>query len=774
MSFHVSALTDRQPTLRPNPALRDLPNVQVTSKFTFDLGSQIHLKVGGVFGRRQNFRSIQNTALSDGRDIYQPAKESDGGKESVWNAMGYAVLTHALSPRTMYELRLSRFDTEWDTVGVPEDTGRLVRDADGWFTVRRAARDFRLNRQTRYNLKFDLSGQVTKENFLKVGIEATWYRTWQWEERSRGTGKFQVWTIIDNFEAAKYPYGKDGQIDFVPVRGGTVNIPDWSAAGTLDDPAWNGYRDYPRRGFQFSAYAQDKMEFEGMVVNVGLRLDSFFHRGKVRPEPLWYGLPQNRRLPDAQAALFRQSQNPYPGDPTSLPVVDGNDMLRVLPRFGVSHPITDRSSIHFSYGRFFVLPIFYAMYGQTWLMGFRTPPKETARMDLNGDGRLSSYEYHAGVHMGSGRWGSAHVRPASTGSYEVGADWNFVTDYTATATMFYRRAEDYLQQNNPKWNDPAEKKRVNTHWYKNAYSGETRGLEVAVKKRFSNTFSFQATYTWYRKMNVFSASKHIRDWYPDSNFLKSGAYRHRFDIDPETGERIWKPLTEHEIQTLGAYADRKVRKAIDGLQEEWRISVSEQFAGQVFGPRVGLPIIQQEKNVAWTSFITGNFRGPARNRDVPSDGNITFLFATPPDFGPTFRRLHFLGDLNVNLLLRIQPGFFFEYEVSTPSPSTRGQLTKNRLMFRNPTAFTIDLGVQKGFQAGRLHPVLFFEATNLFNAKKPKPINRFFTFNNIPVYGLAENQPTPDFQRLSHLVWDPWTSYQNRSREIYFGVRVRM
>ena len=34
--------------------------------------------------------------------------------------MGYAVLTHALSPRTLYELRLSRSDAEWDTTGVPE------------------------------------------------------------------------------------------------------------------------------------------------------------------------------------------------------------------------------------------------------------------------------------------------------------------------------------------------------------------------------------------------------------------------------------------------------------------------------------------------------------------------------------------------------------------------------------------------------------------------------------------------------------------------------
>ena len=55
--------------------------------------------------------------------------------------------------------------------------------------------------------------------------------------------------IYDYYEAAKNRHGKDGRMDFVPIRAGTENIPDWGTAGRLDDPAWNGYRDYPRRAF---------------------------------------------------------------------------------------------------------------------------------------------------------------------------------------------------------------------------------------------------------------------------------------------------------------------------------------------------------------------------------------------------------------------------------------------------------------------------------------------------------------------------------------------
>ena len=769
-SFHVSAQTNRQPVQRPNPALQGLPNYQMTGKLTFGVKPNINLKVGGVYGTSQSFRNTRESALSAGRDLFLPANVDGAGKEIEWNSMLYAYLTHSLSSRTLYELRLSRSDSEQDTSGMPIETFNVVRDHDRWFTATpREVLDYRLNRQTRHNLKFDFSSQVTKGNFFKAGAEATWFQTYQWESQSRGTsGSYRVWSMYDYYESAQNRLGADGQMDFVPAT--TVNgvkLPDLSGAGNLDDPAWNAFRDHPRKAFQLGAYAQDKMEFEGMVVNMGVRLDAFNHGGQTRPEPVWSVLPQNRWFSDADASLARQGQTPYPNNPQSFPTYDGLNMFKLSPRFGVSHPITARSAIHFSYGRFFVLPVFYSMYGQTW----QSASGRSVAEDLNADGRYSSYEYYGGLEMGSTKRGSTNSRPGSTVNYEVGVDWNFVSDYTANATMFYRRTEDYLQQNNTFLHDPVEKQIKRAHWYQNAYSGETRGLELAVSKRFSNFFSFRATWSWYWEQNNFYGGREwVSRWYVDSDFLAKDAYRFKFEIDQTTGERIWQPLSSTEVDAIGMFADQLVQQEIDANRELW---ITEKFANQVPDAQVGFPWTD-ERNIAARIATVGSVRGPANMRDATGDGSITFLFATPEGYGPEVGGSKVLSDLNVNLVLRIEPGTFFRYSQPTPAPSTANKLIRNQLLFTNPTAFRTDLGIQKGFRIGKLRPTVFFEATNLFNAKKPRSIRRWNFFHDIPKYGLAENQPTPVVVRDNNQIWDQWNSYTNRTREIYFGVRTSM
>jgi hypothetical protein len=442
-------------------------------------------------------------------------------------------------------------------------------------------------------------------------------------------------------------------------------------------------------------------------------------------------------------------------------------MFKLSPRFGVSHPITEKAALHFSYGRFFVLPIFYSMYGQTW----QSASGRSIYEDLNGDGRYSSYEYHGGLEMGSTKRGSTNSRPGSTVNYEVGVDWNMVSDYTANITMFYRRTEDYLQQNNTFLHDPVEKQNKRAHWYQNAYSGETRGLELAFSKRFSNYFSFRANWSRYWEQNNFyGGPEWVSRWYVDSDFLKKGGYRFKFDIDSVTGERIWQPLTTAEISAIGDFADKLVQEEIDANRTLW---ITEKFANQLPNADVGFPWTD-ERNIAARLSTVGSVRGPANMRDALGDGAISFVLATPEGFGPRMNGMELLSDLNVNLVLRIEPGTFFRYSSPTPSPGTDNLLIKNQLLFTNATAFRTDLGVQKGVRFGKFRPTLFFEATNLFNAKKTRPIRRWNFFHDIPKYGLAENQPTPVVVRDNNQIWDQWDSYINRTREIYFGIRTSM
>ena len=100
---------------------------------------------------------------------------------------------------------------------------------------------------------------------------------------------------------------------------------------------------------QLSAYAQDKIEFAGMIANIGLRWD-YYNVGKELPDP-------TRSLEFATNAdvldAFVSGEYPMikPGAKTHL-----------SPRIGVAFPITVNSKVYFNYGHFVQMSNTRAMY----------------------------------------------------------------------------------------------------------------------------------------------------------------------------------------------------------------------------------------------------------------------------------------------------------------------------------------------------------------------------------------------------------------------------
>ncbi len=86
----------------------------------------------------------------------------------------------------------------------------------------------------------------------------------------------------------------------------------------------------------FAAYIQDKMEFEGMIVNAGIRLDLF--------NPAVY----------KKVDIYDTSSNP---DTTPAEI-----KYKLSPRLGISHPISEKAVFHFSYGQFFQTPLMEYLY----------------------------------------------------------------------------------------------------------------------------------------------------------------------------------------------------------------------------------------------------------------------------------------------------------------------------------------------------------------------------------------------------------------------------
>jgi outer membrane receptor protein involved in Fe transport len=160
---------------------------------------------------------------------------------------------------------------------------------------------------------------------------------------------------------------------------------------------------YKRKPKEFSAYIQDKMEFESLVLNVGLRYDYF----------------------SADADYSTNVTYPSPNSPTLPATVDPSTLLvrskgkpQWSPRIGVSFPITDRGIIHFSYGHFFQMPPFSYLYANP------------------------NFKYS--FSSGTPTFGNADLNPQRTVTYELGLQQQLMDNLSFNLTGFYKDVRDLL------------------------------------------------------------------------------------------------------------------------------------------------------------------------------------------------------------------------------------------------------------------------------------------------------------------------------------------
>jgi outer membrane receptor for ferrienterochelin and colicin len=160
----------------------------------------------------------------------------------------------------------------------------------------------------------------------------------QWLWGPQGNGR-EFWSVADPLEIVNNKTETfDLKADMVWQLGGInemktgvqvkkfnlryVNIYD----PTRDNPY---ITDFTKNPVEAAAYVQDKIELRSLVVNLGLRFDYLDQRSPYRSDPL---------------------------DPNS--VVQSSPKAQWSPRLGVAHPISERTSLHFSYGHFFQVPTY--------------------------------------------------------------------------------------------------------------------------------------------------------------------------------------------------------------------------------------------------------------------------------------------------------------------------------------------------------------------------------------------------------------------------------
>lgn len=288
--------------------------------------------------------------------------------------------THTLGSRTFYELKLSNFFTNlrsdfdgkfWNEYTEPKDivtfpieyldtdTSRvvLVFPGDGFYDFGNGS-TWRDHWVDEWTFKADITHQKGEHHEIKAGLEIS----------------EQEMQLFDIFSPWFGPIGLNSDSFFV-------------------EPSFGGM------------YVQDKIVFDGMVANIGVRFD-YWAPGKYVEDAI---------ADTSIGTITEFTRKSFEED--TFDFFNGRKWKgRISPRIGISHPVSDHQVLFFSYGHF-----------------SKRPKPQFVYAKLSKSSSKSTFQ----------EFGNPNLNPETTVAYELGLKHRFTADDVLTVTAFYRDIFDY-------------------------------------------------------------------------------------------------------------------------------------------------------------------------------------------------------------------------------------------------------------------------------------------------------------------------------------------
>ncbi len=250
--------------------------------------------------------------------------------------------------------------------------------------------------------KAEISSQVTENHYVKAGLNV------QLDEVS-----FESVSLVPfNDSTVTVPPGTpDNLRQFVKLGFPEVNTP--------------GFQKYSESPRNFSAYIQDKIEYDNLIINVGLRFDYFDPNSRVVADPE----DPDITSPTKPENQYRDLNNNGQQDPNEPDITieerreywfeDTDVKTQLSPRLGVAYPINDRGVIYFSYGYFFQIPSYNFMY--------------------------TNSRVFVGERSGNlGLFGNPNLKPERSTQYELGLKQEIFEGTAIEVTGYYKDTRDYV------------------------------------------------------------------------------------------------------------------------------------------------------------------------------------------------------------------------------------------------------------------------------------------------------------------------------------------
>ena len=438
--------------------------VTPTMKLSYSLNQSVSIN--------QNSQSLQsNLEYVEPSPGYQYNFQSNLNEANVFthnNAYNSLTWTHTLNSSTFYTVKFNKFFSN------------LRADANGkyWYEYEEP-KDIVTFPIEYYNLDTDTTGVIPGDGFWDVGNPYTW--------RDHYIDEFSFKGDITSFFDEKNKFKAGFNLIFQEMQVIDIYKP-WIGELGLNN---NIYKVHPAKG---SFYAQDNINFSGMILNFGLRLDYWFP-GKYVDDAV-----DNLDVVTIPDEVRKQ----YKDD--TFKWLNGNRFkARLSPRLGISHPVTDNQVLFFSYGHF-----------SKW------PNPKYVYAKLSPTNAQSSFQ----------SFGNPNLDAETTVAYELGIKNQFSTNDVLTITAYYKDIFDYIRTRTANITSARFATQSFTT-YANLDYAKSRGVELEYKKRIGNWFN-----------GMFSLSYAIITG--KSSSAEEGVLIQRGDLDESIKEQYmsWdRPLT---------------------------------------------------------------------------------------------------------------------------------------------------------------------------------------------------------------------------------------
>ena len=411
-------------------------NVKLTASGWVDDGG----KLGGWVNR-------------DFSSVYKYFPEGNLGNKKL-GLMGYLALNHSLSPSTFYEVKVSQLNRESE-FGFSDDNadGFISRGEDGDFIrldtaaeaalylgvegngVRADGQESFFSTNPRNDTSSDLAFSNNQYRFRKPGF---YYNK---IERNVTQAKFDITSQVNHNHQLKggLLYRRHTVSNFQQL---TTVLISYDANFPFQE---DQYTVHPK---EYAAYIQDRIEYDGLIINAGVRLDGF----DVAVDQFDDFFAPFETTTNANGQVVREE-------------VRGRDIdIKWFwqPRLGISHPISENAAMYYSWGKFYSPPSFSSIYEN---FGTFSQDSLPSTQDVDRD-------------------------PSEATAYEIGLQYSFHPDYLFDITAYYRDVENfgnYSYSINP----------VEGGSYTLITSGgyaDSRGVEVSLERRASSRINWRLNY----------------------------------------------------------------------------------------------------------------------------------------------------------------------------------------------------------------------------------------------------------------------------------------